>query len=339
MKIALTSHSFYPDMGGIETMSMLMAKEFTARGHEVFVVTMSLNEVSDDLPFQVIRRPGAWELFKIVYQSDVLFQNNISLRSLWPLLFIRRPWLVRHATWVSRLDGSLGWQDRIKRLVLRFSTGISNSRAVADSLPVTTAVIGNPYSDGLFRLLPEVKKDRDIVFLGRLVSDKGTDLLLDALRRLRLKGLTPTVTFIGSGPEEEFLRRQVFDFELEHQVEFVGRKSGEELVQLLNRHRIMAVPSLWNEPFGIVALEGIACGCVVVGSEGGGLKDAIGPCGITFTNGDAVGLTAMLEKLLISPDEIQVYTESAPKHLASHTVKYVVGLYLEILASVVEGRK
>ena len=36
--------------------------------------------------------------------------------------------------------------------------------------------------------------------------------------------------------------------------------------------------------FGVVALEGIACGCVIVGSEGGGLEEAIGPCGVTFPN-------------------------------------------------------
>ncbi len=41
---------------------------------------------------------------------------------------------------------------------------------------------------------------------------------------------------------------------------------------------------------GIVALEGIACGCVVIGSQGGGLKDAIGNCGLTYPNGDVAAL-------------------------------------------------
>ena len=43
---------------------------------------------------------------------------------------------------------------------------------------------------------------------------------------------------------------------------------GAALAALLNQCRILVVPSLWAEPFGIVALEGIACGCVVVGSAG-----------------------------------------------------------------------
>jgi glycosyltransferase involved in cell wall biosynthesis len=52
-------------------------------------------------------------------------------------------------------------------------------------------------------------------------------------------------------------------------VDFVGTKTDHELVKLLNTHQIMVVPSLWNEPFGLVALEGVACGCVLsVPSEG-----------------------------------------------------------------------
>ncbi len=51
-----------------------------------------------------------------------------------------------------------------------------------------------------------------------------------------------------------------------------------------------------------MALEGIACGCVVVGSEGGGLKDAIGPCGDTFRNGDAADLARVLGHRLRHPE-------------------------------------
>lgn len=337
MKIALGSHVFHPAVGGIETMSMLLAQEFVRRQHEVVVVTHTPNPGPDEFPFRVLRNPSKRELVKAVAWCDVFFQNNISLKTLWPLLLVRKPWVVRHATWIRRVDGTMAWQDRLKRLLLRFSTGISNSRATADDLPVPTVVIENPYRDDLFRVMPEVKKDRDIVFLGRLVSDKGPMLLLEALHRLKSKGRSSSATFIGAGVELESLQRQAADWGLEQQVEFVGQKSGEELVRLLNGHRIMAVPSVWNEPFGIVALEGIACGCAVVGSEGGGLKDAIGPCGITFRNGDVDGLRAALERLLDSPEAIRHLLEAAPRHLSRHTIGFVVDRYLEVLASAAKG--
>ncbi|MFM9161187.1 MAG: glycosyltransferase, partial [Dolichospermum sp.] len=103
-------------------------------------------------------------------------------------------------------------------------------------------------------------------------------------------------------PEESKLIQQAKDLKINDQVTFAGVKLEHELTKLLNAHQIMVVPSLWNEPFGIVALEGIACGCVVVGSEGGGLKDAIGTCGVTFANGNVEQLTKILFDLLTHPE-------------------------------------
>ena len=79
----------------------------------------------------------------------------------------------------------------------------------------------------------------------------------------------------------------------------MGVKRGVELARFIARHRIMVVPSRWVETFGIVALEGIACGCVVVGTDRGGLPEAIGTCGITVpaANGKALaeGMKSLLE--------------------------------------------
>ncbi|MHC5725388.1 MAG: glycosyltransferase family 4 protein, partial [Nostoc sp.] len=173
-------------------------------------------------------------------------------------------------------------------------------------------------------------------FLGRLVSDKGANLLLEALAQLKKMGLTPKLTIIGSGPEESKLRQQAKDLEICEQVNFVGVKIEHELVKLLNAHQIMVVPSLWKEPFGIVALEGIACGCVVVGSEGGGLKDAIGSCGVTFPNGNVEKLTKTLFNLLTHPEQLTTYRENAKSHLARHTTKAIAKAYLEVLEAVIK---
>ncbi|MDO9314995.1 MAG: glycosyltransferase family 4 protein [Burkholderiaceae bacterium] len=338
MKIALTSHAFYPAVGGIETMSLLLAYEFIRRGHQVTVVTHTMNPDQDDFPFKVIRAPSPLALYEVSQWCDVYFQNNVSLQMLWPLIFVRRPWIVRHATWISRMDGSLSWQDKAKRYLLKFSTGISNSHAIAAHLPVQTTIIGNPYRDEIFRVIPGVERDLDLVFLGRLVSDKGAAILLDAVHDLRNKGLRPTVTIIGDGPELPQLRLKVETHALQAQVVFAGPRTGQDLVELLNRHRIMVVPSIWKEPFGIVALEGIACGCAVIGSSGGGLKDAIGPCGLTFDNGDIHGLGIALGSLLSDPGAMQPLLDAAPEHLARHTTRHVVDRYLEVIACAMDNK-
>ncbi|MCX6967514.1 MAG: glycosyltransferase family 4 protein [Verrucomicrobia bacterium] len=334
MKILLSSYAFYPNIGGIESVSELLANEFVRLGHEVRVITQTPGADREEWKFEVLRKPSARGLLRAVQWCDLFFQNNISLQSLWPLLLVRRPWVVTHQTWISRLDRSFGWQDYLKRFFLRAATNVSISRAIAKSLPVGSEIIPNPYRDDLFYPMPEVAREKDLVFLGRLVSDKGTDLLVEAVHLLKESGLTVSLTVIGSGPEEMGLKAQAKMLGVASQMDFVGPKSGVELAQLLNGHRVLAVPSRWAEPFGIVALEGIACGCVVVGSQEGGLPDAIGPCGLTFSNGSAPELAAAIRESLTDAGRLEQLRVCAQEHLAHHTARAVAAAYLEIFQRV-----
>ena len=331
MKILLSSHAFSPAIGGIESVSELLAAEFVRQGHEVLLVTQTPGPDKPEWPYRVLRRPDARALLGAVRWCDLFFHNNISLQVLWPLLCVRRPWAVVHQTWITRMDGRLDWRDRLKRFVLRFAAAnISISNAVARSLPVASLLIPNPYRDDLFHAMPGVERTGDLVFLGRLVSDKGVDLLLQALRILKEEGLTPRLSIIGGGPEAEPLQTLARELGVAAQVDFVGLRSGPELARTLAAHRVLVVPSRWAEPFGIVALEGIACGCGVVGSREGGLVDAIGPCGISFPNGDVPALAAALREALTRPDLAAQWAARAPAHLAAHTARAVASAYLSI---------
>lgn len=336
MKILIYSPLFYPSIGGIETTLSILAHEFVERGHEVKVVSHVPAKDSKTFPFEIIRNPGWQKLLKLAQWCDLYFQGCVSLKGIWPLLMIRRPLVVTHQTWYCRSDGSIGLQDYLKRYLTQFSTNISASLALTKQLRGSSTVIHNPYREEIFYKMPEIPRDKDLVFLGRLVSDKGVHLLLDALANLKALGLTPTLNIIGSGPEEPKLRQQVKQLYLAAQVNFVGVKVDQELAQLLNAHQILVVPSLWPEPFGIVALEGIACGCVVIGSEQGGLTDAIGPCGVTFSNGDVSALTQALFDLLTNSDRLATYREKAELHLSQHTKAAVAEAYLDVLERVIQ---
>lgn len=330
MKILISSHVFYPSVGGIEEVSSTLAHEFVNLGHEVKLVTQSQATETKIFPFEIIRQPQPKQIFNLVQWCDVFFHNNVSLQIVWPLLIIRKPWIVTHQTWIARIDGSLSWQDYLKRLLLQFASCVSISQAISDCIPTPSVIIGNPYRDELFYEMPEIPRDRELVFLGRLVSDKGVDLLIAALGQLKIHGFTPHLTIIGTGSEESFLRNLAQDLGVLSQINFVGIKTGIELVQLLNAHQIMVVPSRWLEPFGVVALEGIACGCVVVGSEGGGLKDAIGPCGATFPNGNVQALSQILSDLLTNPYKLSTYRAKANTHLPHYKRSEVAKAYLKV---------
>lgn len=336
MKIVHYSPAFLPQIGGLELNVANIAAQIHSAGHEVTVITRTRSPEPDAFPFHVVRCPSAREFLHWVRWCDVFFQANVSLRGLWPLLLVRRPWVVSHHSWYCRTDGRIAWQDHLKRWLLRFAAAsIAVSQAVADDLAVRSVVIPNPYRDGLFRLLPGIERTGDLLFVGRLVSDKGVDLLLDALGILDAEGLTPRLIVVGEGPERPLLAERARRLGIAERIDFLGPRTGEELVEILNRHRILVVPSRYNEPFGIVALEGIACGCVVVGSEGGGLPEAIGPCGLTFRNGDTADLARVLAPLLRDPGAGRDLLAGAPGHLAAHSGARIGREYVRVLEEVV----
>ncbi len=348
VKIILLSKFFYPSLGGSETNAEILAREFSRIGHKVIVITHSMGNNLDvnglPFPFEVIRNPHWMKLIKLVRWCDVYFHNGINLRGAWPLLLYPRPWVIRHQVWLRSMDGSINriggnphnWIVKLKHWVNKFAVSISISSAIAEHLKCPSTVIPNPYRDHLFRIIPEAEKKQELVFLGRLVSEKGVDILLESLAHLLESGLSPRLTIVGDGPEKEKLELKTKQLKIDHQVVFVGSKVGEELVHLLNQHQIMVLPSLYDEPFGVVALEGIACGCVVVGSEGGGLKDAIGSCGMTFPNGNVEQLTKILFNLLTYPEQLTTYRENVKSHLIRHTSEAVAQAYLKVLEAVVK---
>jgi glycosyltransferase involved in cell wall biosynthesis len=324
---------FYPSVGGLEMMVSILAHEFVRQGHEVKLVCQTKAENSNSFPFEVYRRVSSYQLLKLTGWCDIYFQANVSLKGIWPLLIMRKPLAISHQGWYCRPNGRIGWQDHLKQRVARFAQNISASQAVANHLSSNSIVVHNTYREDVFSLMPEVHRNKQLIFLGRLVSDKGADLLLDAMAQLKDQGLRPQLTIIGSGPEEDKLRQQAKDLSVNEQIEFAGLKTGTALKRILNEHQIMVVPSRWQEPFGIVALEGIACGCVVVGSDGGGLKDAIGPCGVTFPNGDVAALTKALADLLMNEKRLCDYRTHAKDHLLHHRKEEIASSYLHVFAN------
>jgi glycogen synthase len=319
MQILLSSHAFSPDIGGIETVSALLARAWTGQGHSVEIITQTQGpETWEGL--MVHRRPTFSDVRRLAKAADFVFQSNLSLRTLLPAFEEMRKTVILHQThfqpWGHRPQ-AVGY---LKRLVSLPFTNLAISNAVAKQLPRCRAVVGNLYDDATFRPLNGIVRDRDLIFVGRLVSDKGVDVLLRAMHILASESdeLRPNLTIVGDGPERSGLQGLAHQLDIASQVTFAGKLAGADLVALLHRHRVLVVPSIWPEPFGLVALEGAACGCFVVGSDGGGLPDAIGPCGMTFRSGDPARLALAIVRALAraSVDEV-----AASRHLERFTAE------------------
>ncbi len=326
MKILISSHAFAPSIGGIETVTALLADEFVRLGHEVGVVTQTGGETGASFPYRVLRTPSLGELQRALRWCDLFWQNNMSMRTLWPALLQRVPIVITHQGSYCRLPSGPDLTLRLKRAVAEQTTSVAISRAVASSFDVASEIMPNPFDARLFEPgPPTAERPRELVFLGRLVTEKGVDILLEAVAKIKAR-----LTIVGDGPERANAEKLASRLGLQERVQFAGPWRGAELLALLQEHKIMVVPSRYDEPFGVVALEGIASGCVVVGSSGGGLPEAIGPCGLTFPNADVMALATLLERLLAAPDECAALRAHAPEHLASFHPTTVAQQYLEL---------
>ena len=330
MNILLCSVPFRPSVGGIETVSALLADQFLRAGHAVTVLTQTPGS-DETAPLAVWREPGARRLIAAVRQADVVLHNGISLRMAWPLLAVRRPWVIAHHMWLPRRGpgAAAAW---VKRRVLPMAAQIAVSDAMARDLPLASTVIPNPYDCKTFRFMDGVERSRELVFVGRLVSDKGVPLLLDALSLLQRAGRSPRLSIIGTGPELASLQAQVRRLGLQSQVRFAGALVGEGLARALNAHRVVVVPSMWEEPFGLVALEAVACGCIPVVASSGGLPQAAGPGGVVFRKGDAQSLAdSLMQALQRAPLDGSGHDPAVEQHLRRHQPELVAGAYLDVL--------
>jgi len=221
----------------------------------------------------------------------------------------------------------------LKRFALRLvHARVAISRSIAGKIR-SDLVIPNPYRDDLFR--PDERKDRkgDILFVGRLVSDKGCDLLLDAVTTLASQGFHPLVSIVGSGPAERELRDQVSRLGLGALVRWKGALHGEDLAREYGAHRILAVPSRWEEPFGIVALEAIACGCRVLVPDAADSRRLRAPAG--DFSGPAMRDRSPRPCCPNLPGSTRDH-ESGKEHLQRHRPVTVAGEYLALFGQLLE---
>jgi glycosyltransferase involved in cell wall biosynthesis len=342
MKILFLSHNFYPFIGGIEVISKLLADAFADAGHDVHMLTWTpYNGDDKQFSYKISRKPGLLTLTKAHAWADVVFENNVCLRLSWPALFFNSKSVIALHTWISRITGEKGLQDRLKFLWLkRAANVIAVSQALREESWKEAIVIGNPYRAKEFRILPDVERSKAFVFLGRLVSDKGVDLAIKALHKFKIQhGQIREnkedfkFTIIGEGPEMQNLKTLVADLDLTHDVIFRGSLTGNDLVQALNEHKVLLVPSKWKEPFGVVVLEGQACGCIPIASDGGGLADAVGDAGLLFQRDNVEDLVSKMELLIQNQQVIEDFKGRAEKHLRKFHPKKVTLEYLNAIVT------
>jgi glycosyltransferase involved in cell wall biosynthesis len=154
--------------------------------------------------------------------------------------------------------------------------------------------------------------DGYILFVGRLVAQKGVDLLLQAFSVILRRWPQSHLIILGDGDLELYFKRMVRYLGIGHRVRFVSWQTGPALVRFFQGSQAVVVPSYY-EPFGMVALEAMACGRPVIVSEVGGLSEIVedGIQGYFIPPGDYLELARRLSSLISSPRQRQEMGASA----------------------------
>ncbi|MCK4717979.1 MAG: glycosyltransferase family 4 protein, partial [Thermoplasmata archaeon] len=122
------------------------------------------------------------------------------------------------------------------------------------------------YADGM---------DHLILFLGRIVKQKGLESLLKAFPAVLKEHPKTMLAIVGKGNQKEGLIKTTKRMGLEKNVVFPGFVPAEHLPSLLSSTDIYILPSVW-ETFGISLAEAMACGCASVASDVGGIPEVLG---------------------------------------------------------------
>jgi len=351
MKILIYTHAFAPQVGGVESVVMLLAQglvsvEGAAGGPPaVIVVTPTAPGDFDDtrLPFRVVRRPSLRQLMKLIRAADVVHLAGPALLPLLLARLARKAVVVEHHGFQAicpngqfvyepkqtlcpgyfmarryaeclRCNAKMGRMASFKLLLLTFPRRwLCRGSAVVNltptkwldtllQLPRTTTIHHGVPDTGPSPVTAVPSRRLTFAFLGRLVSAKGPQVLLEAAAEFRARGAAFRLKVIGEGPERPRLEARAAALGIRDSVSFFGYLPPDRLELELENVAAVILPSLGGEVFGMAAAENMMRGHLVVVSDIGSLAEVVGEEGLKFRSGDAAALADCLQQILNRPE-------------------------------------
>jgi len=246
----------------------------------------------------------------------------------------RRPFVLWTGIWSHPRRGLNRWSSSIVRYFYRHADAILTygrhvSEFVASEGADPTYIFVAPQAVDmapLERLPPRDGAVFRVLYLGRLEPEKGADVALDAVLRLRDRA-SVILTVVGSGSLERVLRTRAAAAGASHVLEMRGTVAPQDVRAEYARADAVVVPSVGSdefaEPWSLVVNEAMAAGRPIVGTSAvGATRDGLledGRTGLVTPPGDAAALAAALERLLREPELREALVNAAAERVAAYT--------------------
>lgn len=163
--------------------------------------------------------------------------------------------------------------------------------------------------------IPKYEFEDYFIYLGRISEEKGIKTLIDAMKCVSKSKLK----IIGTGDKlEEELKLYVRELKLDN-IEFLGFKSGDELLEIVRNSKFMVIPSEWYENAPMSVLEAMALGKPIIGANIGGIPEMITKNnGFIFKSGDSIDLANKINKMLNDDERIIEMGKNSRKYVEKY---------------------
>jgi len=325
LQLLLYSPQTLPSVGGLQYVVHYWAAAFAQKGYNVVVVSHTAGAEAFAEGYGVVVNPPPRMLRQLIKQATALLMFDVALKALPQWLGTGTPLFISHQSGLWYPGQRVPLRQRLKRWVANtLAAGhVACSRFIAGYYK-NCGVVYNPIRHDIFYAQPATQRQPVVLFAGRLVTDKGVDVLLKAFALLMQypEGAGLTLHIAGDGPERAALLKLADTLQLDGRIVWPGMLSQKQLADAMRASAIMVVPSRL-EPMGMVAAEGLACGVPMVLSNCGGLPEVGGDFCHYFENGNATDLCRAMRTALtagLPGNEAQLAA-----HLQQFTVAYSVG--------------
>lgn len=284
LRIAITADPELPvpprDYGGIERIIDLLVRGLVKRGHEITLFAHPDSNVPCRLvPYPDSKNGSSLGLIKrIAHVSSGILRGRYNLihsfgrlAYLCGLLPLPIPKIMSYQRPVT--PRSVIWAERLSRGTLHF-VGLSRHIVKPYEGRPNWHVIYNGASRDIYELRDKVSEDAPLVFLGRIEEIKGPHLAIEVARRtgrrLILAGNIPEGT-----KHQVYFREKIVPHVNGNVVRYIGPVTDQDKSEILGQAVALLMPVQWEEPFGIVMAEALACGTPVIGFNRGAVPEVI----------------------------------------------------------------